>query len=242
MTVPSPTPSRVPLPVPPPPVPWRDRVGDDWAYMLPMVVFLGFVAVGGQWPDLYVPAYVARTVLAAATLAAFRPRYTRVRWTHLGLGLLVGVLGIFQWVGMQAGLEHLSAHFRPAGEVFDPLVHFPNGPARWAFYAVRLTGAVLVVPVVEELFWRDWLWRTVLAPNNFKLAAVGEWAVAPLLVTTAAFATVHGNWWPTAVVWGLMVAALLVYTKSLGACIVAHATTNLLLGVYVLAYQKWSLW
>jgi hypothetical protein len=39
-----------------------------------------------------------------------------------------------------------------------------------------------------------------------------------------------------------MVGALLVHTKSLGACIVAHATTNLLLAAYVLYTRLWHLW
>jgi hypothetical protein len=107
---------------------------------------------------------------------------------------------------------------------------------------VRLIGAVLVVPFMEERFWRDYLWRQILAPNDFKLAAIGEWSPGALLIVSAAFSTVHGNWWLTAIVWGLMIGLLLVYTKSLGACIVCHATTNLLLGLYVLKYHAWSFW
>jgi len=53
---------------------------------------------------------------------------------------------------------------------------------------------------------------------------------------------VHGNWWLSAVVWGLMIAALLVYTKSLGACIIAHAVTNLLLAIWVIKNHQWSFW
>jgi CAAX prenyl protease-like protein len=101
---------------------------------------------------------------------------------------------------------------------------------------------VLVVPVMEELFWRDFLWRSLLAPNDFKLAGVGEWDWKAYLIVSGAFALVHGNWWLTAIVWGLMVGALLVYTKSLGACILAHATTNLLLAVYVLYTRQWHFW
>jgi CAAX prenyl protease-like protein len=95
---------------------------------------------------------------------------------------------------------------------------------------------------MEELFWRDFLWRQILAPNDFKLAGVGEFGWAPFLGVSVAFAVVHGNWWLTAIAWGLMVAALLVYTKSLGACMIAHAVTNLLLGVYVLVWRDWSFW
>jgi len=92
------------------------------------------------------------------------------------------------------------------------------------------------------LFWRDFLWRQILAPNDFKLAAVGEWSLSALLIVSVAFATVHGNWWLTAIVWAMMVGGLLAYTKSLGACIIAHATTNLLLAVYVLVSQDWAFW
>ena len=42
----------------------------------------------------------------------------------------------------------------------------------------------------------------------------------------------------TSIVWALLIAWLLVRTKSLGACIVAHATTNLLLGLWILATWK----
>ena len=56
------------------------------------------------------------------------------------------------------------------------------------------------------------------------------------------FALVHGNWWLTSIVWALMIGGLLVYTKSLGACIIAHAVTNLLLAGYVLKWKDWAFW
>jgi membrane protease YdiL (CAAX protease family) len=58
---------------------------------------------------------------------------------------------------------------------------------------------------------------------------------------TLAFAAVHIQWM-TAIVWGSMIALLLVRTRSLGACIIAHAVTNLLLGVYVLYTHDWAFW
>jgi membrane protease YdiL (CAAX protease family) len=57
-----------------------------------------------------------------------------------------------------------------------------------------------------------------------------------------AFAFVHGNWWLTSIVWAAMVGLLLIYTRSLGACIVAHGVTNLLLALYVLYTRDWSFW
>lgn len=94
---------------------------------------------------------------------------------------------------------------------------------------------------MEEYFWRDFLWRMVIAPNDFKLAKIGEWDWKAFAIVTLAFASVHIQWM-TAIVWGAMIAALLVRTKSLGPCIIAHAVTNLLLGIYVLCTHDWAFW
>lgn len=217
-------------------------VREDVAYFLPMVTFLLFNFVGSQWPVTYPYTYVAKTVIVAGMLIAFRRAYTPIKWDYWWLGILVGVIGIFQWVGMQLWLQEHFAMFRP-GKVVDPTRAFESETLSYAFIGFRwIAGAVLLVPVMEELFWRDYLWRQIIAPSNFKLAAVGEWSWTAFIGVALAFATVHGNWWPTAIVWGLMIGALLALTKSLGACIVAHAVTNLLLGSYVLVTRDWSFW
>jgi CAAX prenyl protease-like protein len=217
---------------------------DDLAYILPFAAFMACLWVGSTWKSLYPASYVARVVLTTILLIVCWPHYTKIRWNHWWLGVIVGVVGIFQWVGMQVWLQNHVEFFKPPPpeDVFNPFAHFHSAAGAWSFIAVRTIGAVLVVPVMEELFWRDFLWREVMAPNDFKLAEVGEFEWPALLIATGAFASVHGNWWLSAVVWGLMVAALLVYTKSLGACIIAHATTNLLLALYVLKTHQWSFW
>jgi CAAX prenyl protease-like protein len=145
---------------------------------------------------------------------------------------------------MQLWLQkHVSFFATADHSAFDPTTAFASPSVMYAFIGLRwIVGATLVVPVMEELFWRDFLWREILAPSNFKLAAVGEASLIAVLGVSIAFSFVHGNWWLTAIVWGLMIAALLVYTKSLGACIVAHAVTNCLLGAYVLWTHDWRFW
>jgi CAAX prenyl protease-like protein len=228
--------------------PRRPLVRDDLAYILPMAAFLAFIWVGTKGVETkfgntgYPWAYAARVVVVGLMLILFRHAYTKIRWNHWWLGLLVGIAGIFQWVGMQHLLEQHFTFFRPAEGFFNPDEFFKNQNTRWAFEAVRLIGAVIVVPFMEELFWRDFCWRSIIAPNDFKLAAVGEWDWKAFVIVPIIFAVVHGNWWLTAIVWAFMIGGLLAYTKSLGACIIAHATTNLLLGLYVLYSKNWSLW
>lgn len=213
-----------------------------------MLVFLAILQVGNTWPSLYASAYVARTVVVAALLIYCWPYYTRISWRYWWLGAILGVVGIVQWIGMQLWLQHHFELFRPGEHFFDPTKAFGSPGMLHAFFAVRLAGAVLVVPVMEELFWRDYLWRWIIAPNDFKLAAVGEWDWKAFFIVPLAFSVVHGNWAPTAVVWALLIGALLAWTRSLGACIVMHAVTNLLLGAWVLwSYYvrhvpRWDFW
>jgi CAAX prenyl protease-like protein len=215
---------------------------DEAAYIAPMAAFLLLAQIGVTWKSLYAPAYIARGIIVPILLMYFWKRYTKIRWNYWLLGIVVGVIGIFQWVGMQTWLERNFEWFKPDPEAFNPYMTFSNGAAIWSFILFRAATAVLVVPVMEELFWRDYLWRQIIAPNDFKLAEVGEFEWPAFLGVSCVFAVVHIPWWPTAIVWALMIGALLVYTKSLGACIIAHGVTNLLLAIYVLKYQAWHLW
>jgi CAAX prenyl protease-like protein len=217
---------------------------DDIAYLAPMAAFLLFVWVGTTWKSLYPASYVLREIVTVALLVLGWRHYTKIRWNGWWLGVIVGVIGVFQWVGMQLWLQRTGISlFQPGKDPFNPFAAFESPAASWGFVAVRMIGAVIVVPVMEELFWRDFLWREIIAPNDFKLAKVGEFEWPAYLGVAVAFGVlVHGNWWLTAIVWGLMIGALLAYTKSLGACIIAHAVTNLLLAVYVLKTGDWSFW
>ena len=216
-------------------------VRDDVAYILPMAVFLLITAAGDHWPAFFPASYVVKTVLAGILLILLWRHYTKIRWDYAWLGALIGVVGVVQWVGMEKALLHFWPHYpRLSQDVFDPM-HI--GPRWWlvSFLFFRLAGPALVVPPMEELFWRDFLWRTFLAPNDYRMAQVGEWDWKVFAGITALFAAEHIQW-ITAIVWGVMIGVLLVRTKSLGACIVAHGVTNLLLGIYVLWTHDWMFW
>ena len=242
------------------------RTVPGWPFWLPMAVFMAILFVGGLEESFGPWAYVARTLVVGAILIWVWPRVKiDVQWTHLGLGVLVGVVGVVQWVGMDKFLLHLPDWLNLAAEsplrrligmtsfvgpedAKDPRSYIAGPLLLIGFIAVRLLGPVLVVPVMEELFWRNWLWRSFAAPNNWRLAPVGDRDPGAFWGTSLAFALVHPQWL-ISIVWALLVAWLLVRTKSLGAAIVAHAVTNLLLGLYVLimtlglGYEsEWYFW
>jgi uncharacterized protein len=217
-------------------------IGDDTAYFLPMAAFLLLTYAAAHWPSFFVPGYIIKTFVAGVLLIMLRRHYTKINWDYAWLGVIVGVIGIVQWVGMEKLLLHFWPHYpRPSAEVVDPFTQTSSPILLWTFIAVRVAGPVLVVPFMEEFFWRDFLWRMVIAPNDFKLAAIGEWDWKAFTIVTLAFASVHIQIF-TAFVWGAMIAWLLVRTKSLGPCIIAHGVTNLLLGIYVLYTHDWAFW
>jgi hypothetical protein len=241
------------------PPPKKPPLRDDLAYMAPMAVFLLFT-LGVSYPKLYVPTYVAKALIVPILLYYLWPHFTRIKWTHKTLGFAVGVIGIIQWIGMEKLLIHFFIwahnHHLPVdwlyiyGKIaekgvptdsFNPFQAISNPALCWTFIAIRWSCAVFTVPVMEELFWRDFVWRTAIAPNDFKLAKVGEWDAKAFIFVALIFATVHIQWL-TAIVWALMIGWLLVKTKSLGACIIAHATTNFCLGAYVLYTHDWYFW
>ncbi len=210
------------------------RQHGEMPYILPMACFLILTWLGGQGTALMVGSHMAKTIIAGVLIAYYWKRYTPIRWSWAWLGVVVGVLGVVQWVGMElAILRYFPNYPRPSAEIVNPFKQFGHNPTLlWSLILFRWADAVLVVPFMEELFWRDYLWRTVLAPSDFRLAGIGEWAWAPFLAVAALFASVHIQWL-TAFGWGMMIAGLLVYTRSIGACIIAHAVTNLLLYIYV---------
>ena len=114
------------------------------------------------------------------------------------------------------------------------------GQIDWLFVAFRMAGAVLVVPVMEELFWRSFVQRWVQQPDFLALkpSQIGPKA---LLIASALFAVEHVQWF-AGLIAGLAYGWLYIRTRNLWAPIVAHAVTNGALGTYVVATGRWSFW
>jgi CAAX prenyl protease-like protein len=123
------------------------------------------------------------------------------------------------------------------GDPFDPRV---DGRIHPGFALTRLAGAALVVPVMEEIFWRSFLMRWLEKPSFLEVdpRQVGPKA---LLITSAVFAAEHRLWF-AGLLAGLLYGELYRRTGDIRVVVLSHAVTNGLLGVYVLATGSWTFW
>ena len=103
-----------------------------------------------------------------------------------------------------------------------------------------MTGIALLVPLMEEVFWRGFLARFMIS-DDFQNVAPGVFTGASFAVVSLAFMSVHTEIL-AALVWGVLINLLYWKTANLWACIVMHAVTNALLGGYILYTESWQLW
>lgn len=105
----------------------------------------------------------------------------------------------------------------------------------------RALRAIVLVPVIEELFWRGWLMRW-LVDTHFESVPLGTYTRYAFWTSAVLFASVHGAYWEVGLVAGLIYNWWMVRTKSLGDCILAHAVTNAILSAYVVGKGEWQYW
>jgi CAAX prenyl protease-like protein len=107
--------------------------------------------------------------------------------------------------------------------------------------AMRVIRSVVIVPMVEELFWRGWMMRWVI-DADFQRIPLGAYTATSFWTVALLFAAEHGPCWDVGLVAGVIFNLWMMRTKSLGDLILAHAVTNALLGAYVIAAGKWEYW
>jgi CAAX prenyl protease-like protein len=127
---------------------------------------------------------------------------------------------------------------------FDPTLFRDHPFWHGAALVMRLVRMVLVVPFVEEIFWRGYLMRYMQADGgDFQRIPFGRHSWPAFCISTVGFMLVHDPTdWLGALGFGSLAYLLAVRTKCLGACVFMHAVANLLLGIYVLATRQWGFW
>lgn len=158
-----------------------------------------------------------------------RPSWPEVRLA-IGVGLAVFVL----WIQLDAPWMQLAAPAAP----YTPLD--AQGAVIWPLVVVRWVGAALLVPVMEELFWRSFLMRW-FQHETFEGVAPQQVGLRAVVLSTFVFMLAH-TLWLAAIVAGLAYAWLYLRTGRLWVAVIAHAVTNGALGLWVVATGRWAFW
>ena len=205
------------------------------------------IAETEKWYPISYTIVISITTLLV--LAVGRGYFKHPLKVNLGLSVGVGVVGIVVWLALWWLWGQISPYIMSekvgnyvSRSAFDPFSEMSENPSwMYAFIAIRFFGLVIIVPIIEEFFLRGFLMRYIDDPDwdEIPIGIAGKGALIGILVYAIAS---HPAEPLAAVAWFGLVTWMYLRTKSIWDCVIAHAVTNLLLGIYVLATKTWELW
>lgn len=210
-------------------------------YVVPMVLFLAITSFFEKDDANYPMVYLAKVALVTGALIFFRSTWKDLKFDSKLIlpSVIVGAVGFGLWIGL-AKLPYPPIEFLGTRTAYNPYEKITDEGMRMAFIATRFFGLALMVPLMEEIFWRSFMMRFASRPD-FEALKPGEFTWQGFAIVAAFFGFTHPEWLP-AVVYAVLIGLLLWRTKSVFACFVAHLVTNLILGIYVVTQSQWQLW
>ena len=216
------------------------------AYIAPFILFVSLLAIRRTIPAGTIPpeTFAAlRFVLIVAALAVFSRRVIPWRPAFRIASILLGVAVFLVWIGP----DTLCPGYRD----FWLFHNFLTGTAASSldvrlkmsafFITLRVLESAILVPILEELFWRGWLMRWLIRPD-FQSVPLGQYVPSSFWMVALLFAAEHGPYWEVGLIAGIAYNGWIVRTRNLADCILAHGVTNALLAAYVLVFNKWQYW
>ncbi|MCW8860075.1 MAG: CAAX prenyl protease-related protein [Deltaproteobacteria bacterium] len=225
---------------------------EAWIRIIPFAVFMAFIGLqqGLQWlaekgslglnEQQLLYLYPLKALLVFGLLLYFWRGYSELNFcdfkklSHTLGSVLLGLLVFVLWINMDWDFATFGEN-----KGFDPFLN-ENTAIRNVLIFFRFFGAALVVPIMEELFWRSFLLRYIIN-SDFMSVRVGTYTLFSFLVGSGLFGLEH-----TLVLAGIMAgiaySLLLYWTKSIYQCVLSHAVTNFVLGIYVLQTGYWQFW
>ena len=226
----------------------------EWRHWLPFVAWLALMFAVQSACGKSAWGYAGMTVAGVALAVVAKPWrfYARPSWQGMPLALVVGLVVFVLWVGPETEWmrQHLPAFhafyvqwcgfpFGTLAKAVEPSVYDPQ-VCGWPLALVRVAGSALVIAVIEEFFWRGWLYRRLIA-REVQQVALRQWNWEAFAIMVALFGIEHDRWL-AGMSAGALYGWLMLRTGSLWPPIVAHVVTNLLLGLYVLGLGKYGFW
>jgi CAAX prenyl protease-like protein len=216
------------------------------AFTLPLAAFLVLLALdsalrkigGTSWldsPEYWI--YPAQTILCGALLLWFWREYEFRPPGQIAFSAAMALLVCAIWIAPQ---QFLGFPARLLG--FNPEIFSGQRAAFWATIVFRFLRLVVIVPLVEEIFWRGFLLRYFVS-EKFQAVPFGMFSWLSFAVVTLGFGFAHARAdWIAALLAGALYNCVAYRTKSLASCVLAHALTNLLLGLWIMKTSQWGFW
>ena len=233
--------------------PATKKLTPAWEHAIPFVAWLVLM----QFLD--VPAlssgtqYVIRTIVCTGLFLYLRPwrYYAAPSIRHWPMAFAAGLAVLAIWIGLETPwadsiptikMVYQKYFMPPFNAVPEAVVDSPLAPenAGWPITLVRLLGSAIVIAVIEEFFWRGFLYRWLMG-NNFLKVSIGQLDWRQLLIMSALFGLEH-NRWAVGMIAGLIYGLVMIRAKDIWAACLAHMVTNFTLGLYVLATGSYMFW
>jgi CAAX prenyl protease-like protein len=179
--------------------------------------------------------YPARVVVALAVFACLRRDYDSIRGTFSTFPLTVGLFVFAFW--------SLS---EPAPRTADEATVIPRSLAGLSFWWValwiagRTVGSMIVIPLAEELAFRGYLIRRLIAADFSSLSMV-PFTWPSFLASSLLFGLLHQRWFAGTIA-GMLFAAAYYHRGKLLDAVIARATANALITLYVFWTGDWYRW
>src|SRR5262245_6885423 len=213
-------------------------------YVAPFAVFMAFIALAHWLPGSLRFLYPLPVVVVGGVVVVCCRQLTYFAVARWAGSILMGIAVFVLWIAPDVLWPAYRGHW-----LFD---NFLVGSAQSSvpqnvkeslvFVAFRVFGSVALVPIVEELFWRGWLMRWLIRPEDFQSVRLGMFTHYSFWITAILFAAEHGSYWDVGLLAGVLYNWLIVRTSRLADCIVAHMVTNGLVAAYVLYAGHWAYW
>lgn len=182
--------------------------------------------------------YALQVVPATLALAFFWSRLDELRTLPRGfeqwaLALGIGFAVFIVWIAANADWMRI-------GEPVATFIGADGDQRRWDLLLLRSFGAVVLVPIIEEIFWRSFLMRWIDS-RDFLARPPAATTLFALVASSAVFALAH-DLWLAGLIAGLAYGWLYMRTGNLWTAIIAHGITNLALAVWVVSNGRWEYW
>jgi CAAX prenyl protease-like protein len=201
--------------------------------LLPLMALLAATLLTGAASGRFVWLYPLRVLAVGAVLACCWPHLKSLNRRLSVASIAIGAAVFAVWMALVPNEPETDRLFGESLGSVDPVL-------ATAWVAFRVLGAVITVPIAEELAFRGYL-LTVLSRRPVQANQPLPFDWLGLAGSSLLFGLMHGQVLAGTLA-GLGYAWARYRRGRLVDAVVAHTTTNLLLAIYVLASGRWSYW